>query len=138
MTELKNIVQIRHLLVTRAFLFTLQEKVAGDLVIDTTYNIANPLIDSGSLLLNSDYYNSEKIQYFIKDMDTIFFWLSIGFLLNSLYHFNQNYNQNLNQNNINHLERLKKFIPYNEIKSNTSFIITFCVFLLSKNVLPAT
>ena len=131
MSELKNIVQIRQLLVTRTFMLTIQHTVADDLAIDTTYNIINPLIDSGNLLLN---HTPENI--IIKDVDTMFFWVSIGILLSSLYYVNiEDY---INDNNENGYYRLKKFIPYNEIRYYTSFMVTLCVFLFTKNVLPAT
>lgn len=139
MTDLKNIVQIRKLLVTRTLMLTIQHTVADDLVIDTTYNIVNPLFDSGNVIMNSDLYDPDKIQYIIKDLDTLFFWLSVGALLTSLYYANHDYIiHNEGGDDKNRLDRLKKFIPYNEIRNCTSFVITLFVFLFTKNVLPAT
>lgn len=142
-TELKNIIHIRQLLVTRTLLMTIQHTVADDLVIDTTYNIMTPIVDTGNILLNNDFHRSDNLKIIINDVDCIFFWFSIGLILSSIYYVN-NYDNLKDNNPFNEskekdkLIRLKNFIPYENIKSTTSFVISLMIFLLSKNVLPAT
>ena len=167
-TELKNIIQIRQFLVTRTLILTVQHTVADDLVIDTTYNIVNPILDSGNLLLNHDLHHSDNLKILVNDIDCLFFWISVGLILSSIYYVNHydfitndniSFNESLKSNNEtldfnvsvpsatplriqlkekDKLVRLKKFIPYDNIRTTTSFIISLFVFIFTKNVLPAT
>ena len=202
-SQLKNIMQIRQVLVTRALLMTFQETIADDLVLDTTYNIMNPIVDTGVLLTNPNWNCSENMKILVNEMDSFLFWIMMGFLLSSIYYTNQNYVYNGSKTtdkinlikdielvlknedivgtvasgtatvasgtatvasgtatvatvasgtatvatvasgtatvaNKNKMARLQKFIPYNTIRTSTSFIISLFVFIFTKNVLPAT
>lgn len=173
-SQLKNIIQIRQVLVTRALLMTVQETIADDLVLDTTYNIMNPIVDTGVLLTNPDWNCSENMKILVNEMDSFLFWIMMGFLLSSIYYTNHHYvydgSKTTDKTNLikdielvvknddtvspiglasgtavatvaankNKMERLQKFIPYNTIRTSTSFIISLFVFIFTKNVLPAT
>ena len=90
-SQLKNIIQIRQVLVTRALLMTFQETIADDLVLDTTYNIMNPIVDTGVLLTNPDWNCSENMKILVNEMDSFLFWIMMGFLLSSIYYTNHHY-----------------------------------------------
>ena len=158
MNNIKNIIRIRDILVTRTFILTFQHTVADDLAIDTTYNIINPIFDSGNLLLSSHFkltQNPEELKILISDADAMLFWFSVALFLSSVYYVNNKHlleefegkveskefgtlSSNLQSSKTCSLERLKKFIPYYKIRRITNFAITLFVFIFMKNVMPVT
>lgn len=136
---LKNIISIRDMLVTRTFILTFQHTIADDLAVDTTYNIINPIFDSGELLMSNPLHilqNPKELKILINDADALKFWFSMAMFLGSIYYIN---NQHLVHNlDSDSLDRLKKFIPYDKIRRGTSFAITLIVFVFMKNVMPVT
>ena len=139
MNNFKNIIRIRDLLITRTFILTFQHTVADDLAVDTTYNIINPIFDSGNLLISNHLQilqNPSELKILISDGDALKFWFSVAMFLSSIYYIN---NQHILKDvDYDSLERLKKFIPYEKIKRMTNFIITMMVFIFVKNVMPVT
>ena len=129
--NLKNIISIRDILITRTFISTFQNTIADDLVVDTTYNIMNPIFDSGNLLLNS---HSNELKILITDVESLKFWLPMALFLWSIYYVNNDYLFDDSKS----LERLNKFIPYEKVRRITHFIITIIGFVFMKNILPVT
>lgn len=136
---LRNIISIRDMLVTRTFILTFQHTIADDLAVDTTYNIINPIFDSGELLLSHPWHilqNPKELKILINDADAFSFWLSMAMILGSIYYMN--HPQMMRQMDSGSLDRLKKFIPYDNIRRGTNFALTLIVFLFMKNVMPVT
>lgn len=137
--NLKNIISVRDMLVTRTFILTFQHTVADDLAVDTTYNIMNPIFDSGNLLITTQLHlmqNPDKLKILINDADSLKFWFSMAIFLSSVYYVNNHHL--LNDLDARSFERLKKFIPYDQVRRITSFAITFLMFVFVKNVMPVT
>lgn len=167
MNNIKNIIRIRDMLVTRTFILTFQHTVADDLAIDTTYNIINPIFDSGNLLMSSHFkipQNPDELKILISDAESMTFWFSVALFLSSIYYVNNKHlleeiEDEMEMNEFGgevmskefgtlttyplnikscSLERLKKFIPYYKIRRVTNFVITIFVFIFMKNVMPVT
>lgn len=164
-SQLKNIIQIRQILVTRVLMMTIHDTIGDDLVLDTTYNIMNPIVDTGVLLTKPDWNCSENMNILINEVDSFLFWIMVGVMLSSFYYTNRYYILDGTATttdkiklikddvidsvdsdgggggslvNKDKLSRLHKFIPYNTIRTYTSFTISLFIFIFTKNVFPAT
>jgi hypothetical protein len=143
LNNVKNIFRIRDLLVTRAFILTFQHTVADDLAVDTTYNIMNPIFDSGNLLVSSHLQmmqimqNPDELKILMSDADALKFWFSMALFLGSVYYINNHHLLDEKDSEAS-LERLKKFIPYDRVRRVTSFVVTLMMFVFVKNVMPVT
>ena len=142
MNNMKNIFRIRDMLMTRTFILTFQHTVADDLAVDTTYNIVNPIFDSGNLLVSSHLQmmtimqNPYESKILMSDADALKFWITVAMFLSSVYYVNNHHL--LDDYETRSLERLKKFIPYERIRRITNFVVTIIMFVFVKNVMPVT